>query len=139
MQPEPTETSTEYSNISTQDHSANIYQYGFQPLNLQPHGFLSEQQRGSTAFSSLSDANNVSTDLDHVTQEPFSGLDVDFVNEALTKPTVYRVFEHENAPTSLPQKCRAQGPYFKIIKSGTNLNGPKLENFPNGSCAPDID
>jgi hypothetical protein len=138
MQPESTEIPTQYSNTPPQEQPATTFQYGFQSLDSQPHGSLPKQQRGSTASSSSPSARHASIDRDGATQEPLPGLNIDVAREVHAKPTAHRIFEYENALPSLPQKKRAEGPHFKVVKSGNTPNGPRIENFPNGTSVPDI-
>jgi hypothetical protein len=132
MQPEPTEISTPHTQTPAQEQPAITPQYGFQSPDLQPHGSLSEQQTASPASSPSSDARHASVDHDIATRQPLLGLIVDVAREDHTKPAVHRIFEHENALKSLSQKKLFEGPYFKVVKSGSTLNGPRLEDFPNG-------
>ena len=78
----------------------------------------------------------MSIDYDDATQEPLLGLNVDVARGDHTKPTVHHISEHENALASLPQKKEFRGPYFRVVKSGSTLDGPRLENFPNGNRNP---
>jgi hypothetical protein len=64
------------------------------------------------------------------------GLNVDVARGDHTKSTVHLISEHENALASLTQKKEFEGPYFRVVKSGSTLNGPRLENFPNGNRTP---
>ena len=132
MQPEPTEISTPYTKTPAQQ-PAITSQYGFQSPDLQPHGSLSGQQRPSTTYSPSSGARHASVDHDGAIQEPLLGLNVDVAREDHTKPTVHRISEHENALASLPQKRAFEGPYFRVVRSDSTFNGPRLENFPNGN------
>jgi hypothetical protein len=133
MQPEPTDISIPNTNNLTQEQPPVTSQYGFQSSDLQPHGSLSEQQRASTADSPSAGARHASVDHGNATQEPLLGLNVDAARDDHTKPTVHRISEHENALASLAQKKEFEGPYFRVVKSNNTLNGPRLENFPNGN------
>lgn len=137
MQPEPTEISTTYTKTPAKEQPAITSQYGSQPPDMQPRGSPSEQQRASTAYSPSSGASHASIDHDDATHESLLGLNVDFAYGDHTKPTTHRISEHENALASLPQKKEFEGPYFRVVKSGSTLNGPRLENFPNGISVPD--
>jgi hypothetical protein len=136
MQPEPTEILTPFTTTPTQEQPAITSQYGFQSPDLQPHGSLPEQQRASTAYSPSSGARHASVDHDGAIPEPLLGLNVDVACEDHTKPTAHRISEHENALASFPQKKEFEGPYFRVVKSSSTLNGPRLENFPNGNISP---
>jgi hypothetical protein len=139
MQPEPTAISIQQSNSPTQEQPSTASQYGFQPLDFQPYGSLTEQRRGSTASSLPPDASHASFNHDGATQEPLPGLKFDVTRDDHAKPTVYRISEYENALSSLTQKKGTGGPYFKVVKSGSTFDGPRLENFPNGSSVPGFD
>jgi len=136
MQPEPTDISTSYTKTPTLEQLANTFQHGFQSPDLQPHGSFSEPQRASTAYSPSSGARHTSIDHDDANQDSLPGLNVDVARGDHSKPTVHRISEHENALAALPQKKEFEGPYFRVVKSGSILNGPQLENFPNGISVP---
>lgn len=87
----------------------------------------------STADPPSTGARHASLDHGNATHEPFLGLNIDVAREDHIKPTVHRISEHENTLASLSQKKKFEGPYFRVVKSNNTLNGPRLENFPNGN------
>lgn len=133
MQPEPTGNLTPYTQTLAPELPATTSQHGFQSPDLQLHGSLPEQPRVSTASSPSSGARHASIDCNGAAAEPLLGLNVDAARNDQTKPSVHRISEHENALASLPQKKEFDGPYFRVVKSGITLNGPRLESFPNGT------
>ncbi len=73
--------------------------------------------------------------IDHAdeTTELLQGLNITDGRDDRKKPSVHRISEHEKASASLPQRKQSDGPYFRVVKSGSTFNGPLLESFPNGA------
>lgn len=91
----------------------------------------------STTSSPSPGARHASIDCDGATTEPSLGLNIEVARDDRIKPSVHRISEYENALSTLPQKKEFEGPYFRVVKSGSTLNGPGLESFPNGTSVPD--
>ncbi len=136
MQPEATEISTPNTKTPNQEQPATTSQHGFRSPHLQSHSYLSEQQRRFTASSPTSGARHASIDHDGAATEPLLALNIDVTRNDHTKPSVRRISEHENALASLPQKKEFEGPHFRVVKSDSALNEPRLESFPNGTNVP---
>lgn len=127
MQPEPTETSTYIQNTNASE-SSTAPQYGFHPLP-QPSAVLGdsrEQYHGE--LESASPAGE-----DAGLQSRLRGLNVDNANENRPKPSFQLISEYENALSPSSPRKQSEGPGFKVVKKkGNRLDGPQLQNFPNG-------
>jgi hypothetical protein len=135
MQPEPIETS---NSIPTQINPP-------QPTNASQHGILSEEPHSAgvrdhmhethlTAESSPSpNAIDAPSSGDARLQEELQRLSLSDRNDTRLKPSFQRISEYENALTPSPPRKQSEGPDFKVIKKkGNRLDGPNLDEFPNG-------
>jgi hypothetical protein len=135
MQPEPIETS---NNVFTQITAP-------QPVNASQHGILSEQLHPAAVRDPLDEthisaepspspnAANARSSGDARLHEELRRLSLGDRNETRPKPSFQRISEYENALTPSPPRKQSEGPGFKIIKKkGNRLDGPQLDEFPNG-------
>jgi hypothetical protein len=134
MQPEPIEISTSYTKSPAEGQPVLTSQHGFHSPDLRQHDTRSDQQGVSTECSPSPGARDAFIDNDSAPAEPLLGVNVEVARDNHTSSSVYRIAEHENALVSLPQKKEFEGPYFRVTKSGTTLNGPRLESLPNGTA-----
>lgn len=139
MQPERTETS---NNIPTQINAP-------QPINTSQYGILSEELHSAglrdppheTQLFAESSASLNATDAlssgDTRLQDELRRLSLSDRADTRPKPSFQRISEYENALTPSPPRKQSEGPGFRIIKKkGNKLDGPKLDEFPNGMRQP---
>ena len=135
MQSEPIETS----------NSSPIQLNAPQPSNASHHGILSQELHSAgarnpihethTSAESSSSPNAVgpASSGDYRLQEELRRLSLSDRDDTRPKPSFQRISEYENALTPSPPRKQSEGPGFKIIKKkGNRLDGPALEEFPNG-------
>jgi hypothetical protein len=132
MHPEPIETPTALSDISVLEQPINASQHGFQSLEVEPAGSLNDSRSESTQALASSDATRTTIDRENGGQT-LRRLNVVLSDENRSKPSVKRIAEHENAFAPVTPKKQAKGPLFRVVrKSSISVNGPQLEDFPNG-------
>ncbi len=126
MQPEPIEPSTHTQNTNASETSTTP-QYGFHPLphpspvlgdSLEHHHSESESPNDTVEDAGL--------------RSRLRGLNIGEIYER-PKPSFQLISEYENALSPSPPRKQSEGPGFKIVKKkGNRLDGPQLQNFPNG-------
>lgn len=129
MQPEPTETSTQFTSFSTASPT-NASQYGSYDDSLDPAGSHREQlQESSSATVSTS------PERGGPLESQVRRLSVSSRNTPL-KASAQRISDYENALSPALGKVDWEGPGFKVIKKkGHRLDAPQIERFPNGRPA----
>lgn len=136
MQPEPLEPST-YTPQPNASESSSTPQYGILPLP-QPSAVLrdsGEQLDGNSAAGERP-ADVVESADEQGLQEQVRGLNIQDEDENRPKPTFQLISEYENALSPCPARKSNEGLGFKVVKKkGHRLDGPQLENFPNGTSA----
>ena len=141
MQPEPIESSTHTPELNASE-SSSTPQYGIHDLP-QPSAFLrdSREQHSDEPESAAGERSADVLDsagLEHQVQE-FRGLNIRDENENRPKASFQVISEYENALSPSPARKSSEGLGFKVIKKkGHRLDGPQLENFPNGMLMKDL-
>jgi hypothetical protein len=133
MQPELNETSQNIHTPNNAPTPSNTSQYGFHPQHL-PSADLRDPLEDDQPWSS--DAGNVA-EPPSLESSPMpqrrARLNRRDSNENRPKPSFQQISEHENALAPSPRRKSSEGPTFKVIKKKSNrLDGPQLDNFPNG-------
>lgn len=141
MQPEPIETSTPLSNnINTSETNLNS-QYGFheheelQSADLHLRGSPVEDNGGIAASNPASSGTASPPANGPRLQEELARLSLGGTSgeNNRPKPSFQRISEYENALSPSPPRKQSEGPGFKVIKKkGRRLDGPQLDQFPNG-------
>jgi hypothetical protein len=132
MQPEPTEHPQESLNSPNPSNLVNSSQYGLSTNQLPAAELRGSPLEGYAAPGGLFAAGSPSEVAP--LHDQLSGLSLDDKSRARPKPSFQRISEYENALSPLPPRKLNQGPGFTVVKkSGNNLHGPQLENFPNGN------
>ena len=131
MLPEPTEISKITTNISNPSDLVNTSQYGF-PANQLPTADHRGASLDEDAASASSPGDQSPSDAELRGQ--LSRLSLEDSGETRPKPSFQRISEYESAFSPSPPKKHNGGPGFKVVKkAGNSLDGPQLENFPNGN------
>lgn len=139
MQPEPIEFSTDTSNTVNTAETDNTSQYGFLPQGLHLadlRGHLSDGSVVSRGSRRTPDAavEAYSSDEVELREENLRRLSPGDSHETRLKASFQRISEYESASSLSPLRKQYEGPAFKVInKKGNKLDGPQLNDFPNGT------
>lgn len=139
MQPEPIESSTNTPELNAPE-SSSTPQYGIHPLP-QPPAVLHDSREQhvddeTAAGEQHADAvvESAALEEEHGLQEQVRGLNIQNADENRPRPSFQLISEYENALSPSPARKSSEGLGFKVVKKkGHRLDGPKLENFPNGT------
>lgn len=130
MQSDPSESSNQLP-YTTNAQSDNTSQHGFRPVDLHASGSFHGQQSEPARSVSPVDASATSVRHDGALEARLRRLSVGRATP--TKSHARRIAEYENAMSPVAPKPEVEGPGFKVIKKkGHRLDGPRLEQFPNG-------
>ncbi len=136
MQPEPNESSPRIHPPTIPVTPSNASQYGFHPQQLPSADLRNVSEENAVEPEWSSDAGNA-TELPSIESSPvrqqLGRLNLYDRTENRPKPSYQRIAEYENALAPSPLRKEDEGPAFKVIKKkGSRLDGPQLDNFPNG-------
>lgn len=130
MQPELNATSQNVSTPNDASAPSNASQHGFLP-NLPPSAELRNSLEDEQSWSS--DAGNAASLESSPLQQRIGRLSLRESDENRPRPSFQQISEYENALAPSPRRKSSEGPAFKVIKKKLNrLDGPQLDNFPNG-------
>jgi hypothetical protein len=136
MQPEPNESSPRIQPPTIPATPSNASQYGFHLQQLPSADLRDPFEENAVEFEWSSDAGNAA-ELPSVESSPvhqqLGRLNLYDRTENRSKPSYQQIAEYENALAPSPLRKENEGPAFKVIKKkGNRLDGPQLDNFPNG-------
>lgn len=130
MHPELNATSQNISTPNDTSTPSHTSQYGFLP-NLPPSTELRSSLEDEHSWSS--DAGNAAELESSQLQQRVGRLNLRDSDENRPRPSFQQISEYENALAPSPRRKSSEGPTFKVIKrKGNRLDGPQLDNFPNG-------
>jgi hypothetical protein len=130
MQSELNETSQNIHPLNPESIPFNTSQHGFLPQDLPP-AELHDPREG--AQSCGGNAHELSSNDDSPSPQRIGRLSLRDSNENRPRPSFQQISEYENALANSARRNSSEGPTFKVIKTKRNrLDGPQLNNFPNG-------
>ena len=135
MQPEPFEISTHVTIPANASEPINASQYGIRPEELHSTGVCDPLHEMHLSAESSSPANAIepSSSRGARLHKELRRLSLGERNDTRPKPSYQRISEYENALSPSPPRKQTEGPGFKIVKKKANrLDGPQLDEFPNG-------
>ncbi len=139
MQPEPTEPSIRITTQNNTIEPTTSSQYGFPSEHLpsadhrDPPG---EERIGSASPTSATNSAESPSGEGSESQEQIRRLSRNYGSTNRPKPSFQRISEYEKALSPSPSRKHSEGLAFKIIKKkGSNSDGPRLDEFPNGTVS----
>jgi hypothetical protein len=141
MQPETSESSIYTSNQANASNPNPTSQHGFpleqlhsaDPLDPSTESVLSADS--NPVSNAVQTRSGESRAVDAGVQTSMSRLSLNDNYNSRPKASYQRISEYESALSPLSARKPDEGPVFKIIKKKVDsVDGPQLENFPNGTC-----
>jgi hypothetical protein len=137
MQPEPTELSTPAPTLNNSSERVDASQYGFlanQLPSADARVSPLDERAASAGPGAAPDESGTRSPGRAELQEQLGRLNLDDSNETRPKPSFQLISEYENALLPSTPRKHNEGPGFKVVKKqSSTLDGPQLENFPNGN------
>jgi hypothetical protein len=133
MQPELNASSQNIHTLNNSSTPSDASQYGFHSQHLpsaDPHDPLEDELSWSSDAGNAAEPPSIESSP---LRQRLGRLNLGDNDENRPRPSFQQISEHENALAPSPRRKSSEGPIFKVIKrKGNSLDGPQLDNFPNG-------